>query len=70
MAKGQVKQALQHYGCFEALFHKIPLEIREAVIGAMEELFDLPLQIKSRNVSNYLIMGILANTLKYHCLRA
>ncbi|KAG4178982.1 hypothetical protein ERO13_A10G078500v2 [Gossypium hirsutum] len=51
LAKGQVQQALQHYGCFEALFDKIPLETREAVFGAMEELFDLPLQIKSRNVS-------------------
>ncbi|KAK5792707.1 probable 2-oxoglutarate-dependent dioxygenase AOP1.2 isoform X1 [Gossypium arboreum] len=51
LAKGQVQQALQHYGCFEALFDKIPLEIREAVFGAMEELFDLPLHIKSRNVS-------------------
>ncbi|MBA0749002.1 hypothetical protein Gogos_002970 [Gossypium gossypioides] len=51
LAKGQVQQALQHYGCFEALFDKIPLEIREAVFGVMEELFYLPLQIKSRNVS-------------------
>ncbi|XP_022777149.1 probable 2-oxoglutarate-dependent dioxygenase AOP1 [Durio zibethinus] len=51
LVKSQVEQALQEYGCFEALFHKIPLEIREAILGAVEELFDLPLQIKTRNVS-------------------
>ncbi|XVF25063.1 hypothetical protein REPUB_Repub13aG0181300 [Reevesia pubescens] len=51
LVKGQVHQALQEYGCFEALFHKIPLQLREAIFGALEELFDLPLQIKTRNVS-------------------
>ncbi|XWS16401.1 hypothetical protein CRYUN_Cryun34aG0084000 [Craigia yunnanensis] len=51
LVKGQVKQALQEHGCFEALFHKIPLELRQEIFGAIEELFDLPLQIKTRNVS-------------------
>ncbi|XP_038999732.1 probable 2-oxoglutarate-dependent dioxygenase AOP1.2 [Hibiscus syriacus] len=49
--KGQVQQALQELGCFEALFDKIPLETRETIFGAMEELFDLPLEIKTRNIS-------------------
>ncbi|XVF25064.1 hypothetical protein REPUB_Repub13aG0181400 [Reevesia pubescens] len=49
--KGQVQQALQQYGSFEALFHRIPLELRETIFGALEELFDLPLQIKIRNRS-------------------
>ncbi|KAK8525003.1 hypothetical protein V6N13_015997 [Hibiscus sabdariffa] len=49
--KAQVQQALQQFGCFEALFDKIPLEIREAIFGALEELFDLPLEIKTLNVS-------------------
>ncbi|KAK9281858.1 hypothetical protein L1049_004764 [Liquidambar formosana] len=49
--KGQVRQALEDYGCFEALFDKVPLELREAIFGALEELFDLPLQTKLRNAS-------------------
>ncbi|KAF5466676.1 hypothetical protein F2P56_016582 [Juglans regia] len=49
--KGQVRQALEEYGCFEAFFHKVPLELRKALLGATDELFDLPLQTKLRNVS-------------------
>ncbi|OMP00180.1 Oxoglutarate/iron-dependent dioxygenase [Corchorus olitorius] len=49
--KGQVLQALQDYGCFEASFEKIPTELREAIFVAVKELFDLPLQTKIRNVS-------------------
>ncbi|MBA0599321.1 probable 2-oxoglutarate-dependent dioxygenase AOP1.2 [Gossypium raimondii] len=52
LVKGQVQQALQEYGCFEALFDKIPLQLREAIFGSLQELFDLPLQAKIRNVSN------------------
>ncbi|XP_022777148.1 probable 2-oxoglutarate-dependent dioxygenase AOP1 [Durio zibethinus] len=59
LLKGQVEQALQEYSCFDALFHKIPLEIRDAIFGAMEELFDLPLQIKTRNVSELPYHGYL-----------
>ncbi|KAE8705119.1 putative 2-oxoglutarate (2OG) and Fe(II)-dependent oxygenase superfamily protein [Hibiscus syriacus] len=47
----QVEQALQEFGCFEALFDKIPLETRKTIFGGVEELFDLPLEIKTRHVS-------------------
>ncbi|GMI93851.1 hypothetical protein like AT1G52820 [Hibiscus trionum] len=50
--KGQVRAALRDYGCFEATFDKIPLDLREAMFGSLKELFDLPLQTKIRNVSN------------------
>ncbi|KAI4348021.1 hypothetical protein L6164_008784 [Bauhinia variegata] len=43
--------ALAEYGCFEALFDKVPLDIRKSLLVALEELFDLPLQTKLRNVS-------------------
>jgi isopenicillin N synthase-like dioxygenase len=49
--KLQVRKALEEYGCFEALFDKIPAESRKAIFGAVEELFDLPLQTKMRNAS-------------------
>ncbi|KAE8680792.1 gibberellin 3-beta-dioxygenase 1-like [Hibiscus syriacus] len=48
--KRQVQRALEEFGCFEAKFDKIPTEIRKTIFGAMEELFDLPLEIKTRNV--------------------
>ena len=49
--KGQVREALEEYGCFEATFDKIPLDMRKAIFGALEELFDLPLQTKLKNAS-------------------
>ncbi|XVE88984.1 hypothetical protein DITRI_Ditri19aG0113700 [Diplodiscus trichospermus] len=51
LVKGQVRQALQEYGCFEAAFDKIPLELREAMFAALQEVFDLPLQVKISNIS-------------------
>ncbi|KAJ1429094.1 Oxoglutarate/iron-dependent dioxygenase [Sesbania bispinosa] len=49
--KSQVHKALVEYGCFEAIFDKVPLDLRKAIFGALEELFDLPLQTKLLNVS-------------------
>ncbi|KAB1218618.1 putative 2-oxoglutarate-dependent dioxygenase AOP1.2 [Morella rubra] len=49
--KAQVRQALEEYGCFEALFNKVQLELRKALLDAIDELFELPLQTKLRNVS-------------------
>ncbi|XP_027344908.1 probable 2-oxoglutarate-dependent dioxygenase AOP1 [Abrus precatorius] len=49
--KSQVHAALVEYGCFEAIFDKVPLDLRKAMLAAQEELFDLPLQTKMLNVS-------------------
>ncbi|EOY26632.1 hypothetical protein QUC31_012130 [Theobroma cacao] len=49
--KIQVRKALQEFGCFEALVDEVPPELREAVFGALKELFDLPLETKMLNVS-------------------
>ncbi|OMP00179.1 Oxoglutarate/iron-dependent dioxygenase [Corchorus olitorius] len=49
--KGQVRRALQDYNCFEASFDKIPAELRGSLFRALQELFDLPLEAKIRNVS-------------------
>lgn len=51
LTRDDVQKALQDYGCFEASFNRIPIELRKSVFGALEELFDLPLQTKLRNVS-------------------
>ncbi|XP_062086868.1 probable 2-oxoglutarate-dependent dioxygenase AOP1 [Humulus lupulus] len=47
----QVRQALAEFGFFEAKFDKIPIDIRKALFDALQELFDLPLQTKLRNIS-------------------
>ncbi|KAM6602185.1 hypothetical protein CsatA_021794 [Cannabis sativa] len=49
--RAQVRQALEEFGCFEAQFDKIPIHIGKALFDALEQLFDLPLQTKQRNVS-------------------
>ncbi|MCE0481656.1 hypothetical protein HAX54_039547 [Datura stramonium] len=50
--KSQVHKALVEYGCFEASFDKIPLHLRKSIFESLQELFDLPLQTKLRNVSS------------------
>ncbi|XP_062016002.1 probable 2-oxoglutarate-dependent dioxygenase AOP1 [Rosa rugosa] len=49
--RARVHFALEEYGCFEALFNKVPSDVRKGIFEATEELFDLPLQTKLRNVS-------------------
>ncbi|XP_010500907.1 PREDICTED: probable 2-oxoglutarate-dependent dioxygenase AOP1 isoform X2 [Camelina sativa] len=51
LTSADVQKALQDYGCFEASFDRIPIELRKLVFETLEELFDLPLQTKLRNVS-------------------
>jgi isopenicillin N synthase-like dioxygenase len=50
LVKSQIYEALVEYGCFEATFDKIPLELRKAIFGSIEEVFDLPLEKKLVNV--------------------
>ncbi|OMO69332.1 Oxoglutarate/iron-dependent dioxygenase [Corchorus olitorius] len=56
LVKAQVRQAIHEYGCFEASFGKI-LEVQKPLFGAMEELFDLPLQTKQLCVSDKPLRG-------------
>ncbi|XP_030968259.1 probable 2-oxoglutarate-dependent dioxygenase AOP1 [Quercus lobata] len=45
----EVMQALEDYGCFVVVYDKAPLELRNEVFGALEELFDLPTETKMKN---------------------
>ncbi|XP_059637356.1 probable 2-oxoglutarate-dependent dioxygenase AOP1 [Cornus florida] len=45
--RARVQQALQEYGSFEACFNKVPFELRKSMFGAIQEIFELPLQTKS-----------------------
>ncbi|CAJ2654082.1 unnamed protein product [Trifolium pratense] len=57
--KSQVYDAVTEYGCFEAKVFddKVPLQLRKAIFGALEELFDLPLEKKKLSVSRLRFHG-------------
>ncbi|XP_060200947.1 probable 2-oxoglutarate-dependent dioxygenase AOP1 [Lycium barbarum] len=55
--KNQVLEALQEYGCFEAIYDKVPNEIREAMFGTSKEIFEFPLETKLKNLSNKPLHG-------------
>ncbi|OMP00172.1 Oxoglutarate/iron-dependent dioxygenase [Corchorus olitorius] len=48
--KVQVREALAEYGCFEASTDRLK-EVGKPIIGALEEIFDLPLETKKLCVS-------------------
>ncbi|KAI3852353.1 hypothetical protein MKX03_018833 [Papaver bracteatum] len=48
----KVCQALEEYGCFEAVYgNKVSLELHNEMFQAIKELFDLPLETKILNTS-------------------
>ncbi|KAG5621007.1 hypothetical protein H5410_006225 [Solanum commersonii] len=44
-------KAYCEYGCFEAIFDKVPNEIREGMFGISKEIFEFPLETKLKNIS-------------------
>ncbi|GAU23191.1 hypothetical protein TSUD_172180 [Trifolium subterraneum] len=48
LVKSQVYEVVTEYSCFEAnvFDDKVPFELRKAIFGSLEELFDLPLEKK------------------------
>ncbi|XP_058740060.1 probable 2-oxoglutarate-dependent dioxygenase AOP1 [Vicia villosa] len=62
LVKSQVYQALVEYGCFEATFDKIPLHLRKAMFDAIQELFDLPLEIKTLDACKMNHQGYVGQT--------
>ncbi|KAG7553139.1 Oxoglutarate/iron-dependent dioxygenase [Arabidopsis thaliana x Arabidopsis arenosa] len=61
--KADVRKALEDYGCFEASFDKLSVGLKKSVFEAMEELFELPIQTKQRNVSSKPFHGYLCYNL-------
>ncbi|KAM2957842.1 hypothetical protein FF2_024769 [Malus domestica] len=52
LACKEIKDALEEYGCFEAIYHKVPLELHNSMFTAMEDLFGLPLETKKQKTSD------------------
>ncbi|KAK6796951.1 hypothetical protein RDI58_004652 [Solanum bulbocastanum] len=55
--KIQVFEALQEYGCFEAIYDKVPNNVREDMFGISKEIFEFPLETKLKNISEKPIYG-------------
>ncbi|VVB00406.1 unnamed protein product [Arabis nemorensis] len=55
--RGDVRKAFEEYGCFEVLFDKVTVELRNAVFEASEEFFRLPLETKQKIVSDVKYKG-------------
>lgn len=52
-----VRNALEEYGCFVAVYDKVSLELNDAIFSALNELFDLPTEIKVQNKSSKPLYG-------------
>lgn len=53
----KVKQALEEYGCFLAVHDEVCSDLINGVYPLWKELFDLPTEIKSKNVVDYPFPG-------------
>ncbi|XP_050231702.1 probable 2-oxoglutarate-dependent dioxygenase AOP1 [Mercurialis annua] len=62
LVKSQVHKAAEEYGCFQAFFNKIPQELQKGMNGALEEMFQLPEEIKKCNVSEKPFHGYLGSS--------
>ncbi|KAF8400725.1 hypothetical protein HHK36_014025 [Tetracentron sinense] len=47
-----VRRALEEFGCFEAVFDEVSIELHNAFFHELEELFDLPLETKLQNTNS------------------
>lgn len=51
LACKEIRHAFEEYGCFEAVYDKIPLQLHNSVFAAAEDLFGLPLETKMQKTS-------------------
>jgi hypothetical protein len=52
-----VRSALEEYGCFEAVYDKLSLELHNEIFSAAKELLDLPIDVKAQSTSNQVYFG-------------
>ncbi|CAI9101307.1 OLC1v1038600C1 [Oldenlandia corymbosa var. corymbosa] len=60
----QVRNALEEYGCFIAVYDKTPLiflELRDSIFFIADQLFQLPLETKAKNTSKTPFFGYLGD---------
>lgn len=47
----KVREALEEYGCFVALYDSVSMELSSNMFDSLKELFEVPLERKLKNVS-------------------
>lgn len=52
LACKQIRYAFEGYGCFEAVYDKIPLELHNSVFAQTEDLFNLSLETRRQKTSD------------------
>ncbi|KAJ4968178.1 hypothetical protein NE237_014879 [Protea cynaroides] len=62
LMRDEVRMALEEYGCFEAVYNGVPVELHNAVFNSVEELFDLPMKTKIKNTSDKPYFGFNGKT--------
>ena len=51
-AREQVQYGLEEYGCFEMVYEKFPLQLRNSIFDAFKDLFALPKETKMRKATD------------------
>lgn len=51
LTREKVREALEEYGCFVALYDNVSVELSSNMFDSLKELFDVPLDRKLQNVS-------------------
>ncbi|PON89440.1 Oxoglutarate/iron-dependent dioxygenase [Trema orientale] len=57
----EVRQALEEYGCFVATYDKVSPQLHDSIFGEAKELFDLPTDVKMKNISDKPYFGYIGN---------
>ena len=52
LACKEIRHAFEEYGCFQAVYDKIPVELHNSVFANAEDMFDLPLETKMQKTSD------------------
>ncbi|KAG1346246.1 putative 2-oxoglutarate-dependent dioxygenase AOP1.2 [Cocos nucifera] len=69
--RARVMQAMESYGCFEAVYPRVSSDFRDSLFGtALKELFALPLEPKLQNVSDKPFHGYLGQRFPTSLMRA
>ena len=56
-ARNIVTRAFEEYGCFIAVHDKYPSEVSDSLFSELQDLFNLPLEIKVQNTSQTPLSG-------------
>ena len=51
LACKQIRYGLEEYGCFEAKYEKVPIQLHNSLFLAAKDLFDLPTETKRQKTS-------------------